>query len=554
MDRRNMLKTMVGLSPDIPEPTSAPRPLNVGIQPYSGGWTKEHAAHLLRRTMYGPNLEQIYTAVDQGMEGTLDQVLADPGLPTPPVNLVMEDDPNVPIGSTWVDAPYTPGANDINVYRERSLRSWFMEYGVSEGVSIFHKISIFWHNHFVVSDIGDPKFAYAYLKTLHTHALGNFRDFVKAITIDPSMLRYLNGNQNTKNAPNENYARELLELFAIGKGPLIAPGDYTNYTEYDISEISKILTGWRDRGFYTGDPDQAVESVFIAARHDTSTKTLSEKFNNAVISNNGDQEYADLIDVIFEQEEVSRFICRKLYRYFVYYVINEDIEQNVIEPMAQILRDNDYDIVPALRALLSSEHFYDDLNKGVMIKNPMDFIYSAAKGLKMNFSDNAVQRYAFNLQFSYILEPLEMLPFFMPSVAGWPAYYQEPSYYRIWINSVTLPLRQNITDGVAWTGFNVGGFVNAVDALQLVNDLIDPYDPNKVIEEFALLLFPNGVTANQIDFLKEALIFGLPDFEWTTEYANYIADPADEELANAVALKVRNLLSTMMKLSEFYLS
>lgn len=142
----------------------------------------------------------------------------------------------------------------------------------------------------------------------------------------------------------------------------------------------------------------------------------------------------------------------------------------------------------------------------------------------------------------------------MPSVAGWPAYYQEPSYYRIWINSVTLPLRQNITDGVAWSGFNVGGFINEIDALQLVNDLEDPYYPDKVIEEFALLLFPNGVTENQVEFLKDALIFGLPDFEWTTEYANYIANPSDQALANAVGIKVKNLLATMMKLSEFYLS
>lgn len=554
MNRRNMLKSMVGLSPENMAAAPAPRPMNVGLEPFSGTWTKAHAAHLLRRAMYGPNLQQINTAFEEGLELTLDQLLADPGLPAPPVNLVMEEDPNVPIGSTWVEAPYTWGGNDVVQYRVRSLRSWFMENGSMEGVSIFHKLVIFWHNHFVVSDVDDPKFGYNYLKTLHLNALGNFRDFVKAITVDPAMLRYLNGNQNTKNAPNENYARELLELFTIGKGPLVAPGDYTNYTEYDIAEISKILTGWRDQGFYTDNPDQAVESIFQGWRHDTTTKTLSEKFNNAVLSNNWDQEYSDLIDIIFEQEEVSRFICRKLYRYFVYYLIDSDVEQNVIEPMAQILRDNDYNIVPALRALLSSEHFYDDLNKGVMIKNPMDFIYSAMKGLKMNFSDDAIQRYSFNLQFSYVLEPLEMVPFYMPSVAGWPAYYQEPSYYRIWINSVTLPLRQNITDGVAWSGFNVGGFINEIDALQLVNDLEDPYYPDKVIEEFALLLFPNGVTENQVEFLKDALIFGLPDFEWTTEYANYIANPSDQALANAVGIKVKNLLATMMKLSEFYLS
>jgi hypothetical protein len=554
MNRRYALQTLMGMHTGGTTTASAPRPVNVGLEPFSGTWTLEHAAHLLRRAMFGPNLQQIYTAFDEGLDATLDQLLADPGVPAPPINLVNEEDPNVPIGSSWVEAPYVAGINDIVQYRVRSLRSWFMENGTMEGVSVFQKLSIFWHNHFVVSDIGDPKYVYNYLETLYSNTLGNFREFVKAITIDPAMLRYLNGNQNTKNAPNENYARELLELFTIGKGPLIAAGDYTHYTEYDISEIAKILTGWRDRGFYTIDPSQTVGSFFQNSRHDTSTKTLSSKFNNAVISNNGDQEYSDLIDVIFEQDEVSRFICRKFYRYFVYYVINDDIEQNVIEPMAQIMRDNNYDILPALRALLGSEHFFDILNRGVMIKNPMDFIYSSIKGLKMKPSEDAIQRYAFNLQFSYILEPLEMVPFQHPSVAGWPAYYQEPSYYRIWINSVTLPLRQNITDGVAWSGYEIAGYLNSIDVLQLVNDLPDPYYPDKVIESFGLLLFPNGVTESQLDFLKDALIFGLPDFEWTEEYANYIADPTDQALANSVALKVKNLLSTMLKLSEFYLS
>ena len=98
---------------------------------------------------------------------------------------------------------------------------------------------IFWHNHFVTADIGDRRVVYDYMNTLRTHALGDFRQFVKDITIDHAMLRYLNGNQNNKNAPNENYARELLELFTIGKGPLVAEGDYSNYTEDDIIAICR---------------------------------------------------------------------------------------------------------------------------------------------------------------------------------------------------------------------------------------------------------------------------------------------------------------------------
>ena len=142
----------------------------------------------------------------------------------------------------------------------------------------------------------------------------------------------------------------------------------------------------------------------------------------------------------------------------------------------------------------------------------------------------------------------------MPSVAGWPAYYQEPAYYRIWINSVTLPYRQNITDAIAWAGFDVAGHFNAINPLELIATLSDPYDPNTLIEDLALVLFPNGVTPAQVDFLKTALIFGLPDFEWTTEYANYIANPDDTNLENSVTVKVRNLIRTMLYLSEFYLS
>lgn len=555
MDRRATLSTFFGLRAESESQSyaQAPRPINAGLEPFTGTWTKEHAAHLLRRTMYGPTFAQINLSANAGLQATLDQLLTDPGNPAAPLNLINEEDPNVPIGQTWVDAPYVWNV-DVLDYRNRSLRAWFMDNTLTQEGSIFQKMVLFWHNHFVVSDVDDPKYAYQYLTVIGNNALGNFKQFVKDITINPAMLRYLNGNQNRNLAPNENYARELLELFTIGKGPLIGPGDYTNYTEEDISEIAKVLTGWVDRGFFTQDANQAVESDFLSFWHDTSTKTLTSKFNNAVITNNGEQEYADLIDIIFEQDEVSRFICRKLYRYFVYYLIDDTVEQNVIEPMAQIMRDNDYDIVPALRALLESEHFFDELNRGVMIKNPIDFINGAMKSLEMDIATDPVQRYSFMLQYSWMLGPLQMTPFFMPSVAGWPAYYQEPAYYRIWINSVTLPYRQNITDAIAWAGFDVAGHFNAINPLELIATLSDPYDPNTLIEDLALVLFPNGVTPAQVDFLKTALIFGLPDFEWTTEYANYIANPDDTNLENSVTVKVRNLIRTMLYLSEFYLS
>ena len=155
------------------------------------------------------------------------------------------------------------------------------------------------------------------------------------------MLLYLNGNENTKEAPNENYARELLELFTIGKGEVAGPGDYTTFTEQDVQSMARVLTGWTINLLAIG---TKLESIFLAPRHDTGSKQLSSRFNDEIIENAGDQEYSNLIDVIFEQDEVSKFICRKIYRYFINHEIDDEIEANIIEPMAQIIRDDNYEV------------------------------------------------------------------------------------------------------------------------------------------------------------------------------------------------------------------
>ncbi|MCB0871736.1 MAG: DUF1800 family protein, partial [Solirubrobacterales bacterium] len=163
---------------------------------------------------------------------------------------------------------------------------------LEEGISLREKMTLFWHNHFAVSNVNDPKFLYRHVELLRNFAWGNFRELMKEITVDPTMLRFLNGNQNTRTAPNENYARELMELYTLGKGDLAGPGDYTTFTEDDVIQMAKVLTGWRDRGFNTVNPDVNVESFFTLNRHDTGSKQLSHRFNNEVITNLGDQEYA----------------------------------------------------------------------------------------------------------------------------------------------------------------------------------------------------------------------------------------------------------------------
>lgn len=524
-----------------------------GLEPYAGPWAYEQAAHLLRRAMFGPTYAQIKAARDQGLNATIAQLFQDLPLPAPPVNYYFTEDPNVPVGSTWIDAPYSTTVN-LAQYRGRSLRGWTLGQVLQEGISVREKMVLFWLNHFGEGNVNDPKFNYRHSNLLRTHAWGNFKQLIKDITISPAMLRFLNGNQNTAVAPNENYARELLELFTIGKGPQVGPGDYTNYTEDDVLQMAKVLTGWRDRGFNTNTPATPVESYYTNNRHDTGQKQLSHRFGNAVINNMGNLEYAHLIDLIFQQDEVARFISRKLYRWFIYYVITEDAETNVIEPMAQLLIANNYELKPALEALLGSAHFYDMLNVGPMIKNPLDFVAGAIKQFQVAMPPTEEARYNTWWRASTLLTPMEMDVYNLPSVAGWKAYYQEPLYYRSWITASTLPPRMNYTNAIVSPGILFNGFRVIINPLAFVATLETPTEVNSMIDEMVKILFPQPITDGQKVALKEVLLPGLPDYEWSLEYGDYLSNPNDVQLANAVASKLRSLIQTMMSMSEYYLS
>lgn len=560
MNRRTTLATLMGRRTKAvsevtvaASPVTAAPPMNTGLEPYTGPWEYEQAAHLLKRTTFGPTYAQMKAAADSSMEEMVNTLLSDLPLPEPPLNYFTDEDPNVPVGETWINAPYV---GDLNLQgpRRRSLAAWTMGLMQETGTNIREKMVLFWHNHYVTALTPDPKFVYVYSNTLRENALGNFRELTKKITIDPAMLIYLNGRQNTRVAPNENYARELLELFTIGKGDLAGPGDYTTFTEDDVVEIARVLTGWRDRGLLTQNPDLEVGSFFRPNAHDLGTKQLSHRFDNAIIENNGEQEYADLIDIIFQQDEVARFISRKLYRWFVYYTIDEQIEADVIEPMAQILIENDYEIKPVLEALFKSAHFYDILNRGPMIKNPLDFVMSVVNQFELIQTNNPNLKYRIWGRLFNLTEPLQMVYYNPPDVAGWKAYYQEPGYYRIWINSATLPVRMEFTNILSTVGATLGDLRIIIDVLSFTASLDDPYDPNHLIEEFVQILFPQPITDGQKTALKEILIPGLPDYEWSIEYGDYVLDPDNMDLATSVENKLRSLVRAMLTMPEFYLS
>ncbi|NJL76824.1 MAG: DUF1800 domain-containing protein [Saprospiraceae bacterium] len=274
MNRRALLTTIAGrrsTSVPLAMPTVAG-----GLEPYTGPWKFEQAAHLLRRSMFGPTFGQINQAIEQGMEATVSMLLKDLPLPQPPLNN-NSSDPVVRLWDTWVDRAVPQGEPDAINKRRLSLRSWMIGELLDEGISIREKMALLWLDHFVVElfIIRDPTYMYKHITLMREYATGNFKELVKKITIDPAMLRYLNGNKNDKNAPNENYARELLELFTVGKGDLIGEGDYSTFTEQDVEQMARVLTGWKDVGFYKTDDNTQVRGEFQAARHDTGSKQLS---------------------------------------------------------------------------------------------------------------------------------------------------------------------------------------------------------------------------------------------------------------------------------------
>ena len=521
------------------------------LVPYTGTWGYAQAGHLLRRSLFGPTRTEILVAAGSNLTAVLSTLLTPAATPALPLN-VSATDTSVPIGQPWISQPFDQNFEGV---RRASLRDWWLGLLLNQNTSLTEKMTLFWHNHFVVElgNINDARMGYEYCRLLHQHALGNVKQLAKDVTVTPAMLRYLNGNQSTVGAPNENYGRELLELFTVGKGPLIGPGNYTNYTEADVQAAAKVLSGWRDLATVP------VSSYYTASRHDTTTKVFSAAFGNASITANGAAEYQDLVNLIFQQAETARFLVRKLYRWFVYYLIDAQVETDIIQPLATILVNNNFDIVPVLRALLGSQHFFDVLNMGCLIKSPLDFTVGLLRQMEVVFptaASNLVVQYGmwdYLSALSYVMQQTLGDP---PNVAGWAAYYQTPQFHELWINAVTMPRRNQVTDLFISSGYTRGGVKIVIDPLALAQSFpaATASDCNLLIDEFVRLMAPITLTANQLDFLKTALLPGLPDFEWTVEWQGYLAAPTNTAKKTAVTTKLQAMLRALMGLAEYHLS
>lgn len=525
--------------------------VNYSLDKYNGEWNFSTASHLLRRTMFGFSIDQADKAVSDGLDQTVKNLLTDNSKKNNPVYMY-KDDSGIAYGQDLIGINYPAESNRkiINSFIGRWVGNI-----LNQDISLTEKMMMFWHNLFVVESyiIGNPYYFAAYYQLLHQESLGNYRSLTEKMTINTAMLVYLNGNANVVGKPNENYARELLELFTIGKGKQIAEGNYTNYTEDDILAAAKVLTGWTI-------PRGETVAVFNSNRHDKSNKQFTSAFDNKIIKNNEGEEYKDLVKMILDKKETARNICREIYRYFVYYDINDETEKNIIEPLSEIFYNNNYEIKPVLEMLFSSKHFFDFNNYGNMIKNPYDYLASIIKQFDIampigDTQDNLGTQSLiwYNLVYGEAVKQ-DMILGDPPSVAGWPAYYQQPTYYRNWLSSVTLQNRMQVSDTLISTrGTTRFGFKIIIDPIKFTSKLNNPKDALELIEEAARIFYPFEITNNQKAFLLESLLGTIPEYEWTEKWETYEKNPKDTKILNELNTKLRNLYKTMLSLAEFHL-
>lgn len=281
----------------------------------------------------------------------------------------------------------------------KNLNIRWLEEMIGSEAQLREKMSLFWHGHFACRVI-NSYFQQELLQTIRENALGNFKDLLREVSKSPSMLSFLNNQQNRKKKPNENFAREVMELFTMGRG---------NYTETDIKEAARAFTGW---GF-----NLKGEFEFRKLQHDTDSKTVLGKTGNL----DGD----DVLDILLEQKQTAKYITKKVYKYFV----NDNADEKKVEWLSNRFYESGYDIKKLLEDIFTSDWFYDEKHIGTKIKSPVELLAGIRRLLPMEMENDQAQ-----LLFQ---RTLGQILFYPPNVAGWPGG-------KTWIDSSSLMLRLRV--------------------------------------------------------------------------------------------------------------
>ena len=500
--------------PDETARRAGPAPLatSAGLAPYAGAFDRRRVRHLLRRTGFSaPHaLVEAVAALTprQAVDALVDGALA---LGADPAPAWLADapprwnEPRAVIDAYW----------DENWARYERIRDGFMLRAEGHGGlaplddaarAFRDRLSLMWHNHFVTHQESYRLMPWLvrYWRTLEAFGLGDVRRFTHEMGRQPAMLVYLNGVDNRAGAPNENYARELLELFTMG---IAAPDGSPNYTQQDVTEIARALTGW---GLdYHGETDAPLEAAFVPGWHDAGTKT--------VFGQTGPWGYDDVIRIVFEQraEAISEWIAARLYREFVYDVPHPAI----VRDLARQLRDGGWQLAPVVRRLLASEHFFDAAALGVKVRSPFEHHIAAHReiGYAPDPEFLGGLRYTLRLAGQELYRP--------PTVAGWPGG-------RAWLDTSRLTARWLYDSWLIW---------QQETYRPLAATLPDPWDAARLAADLADALLAAPLADPAKAALTAILLNGIPPYEWNPE-----TDGAER--------RIRRLVEHLLRLPEFQLA
>ncbi len=544
------------------------------LNPISGALGNARAAHLLRRATMGPTIQAIQdlsAMTAQAAIQTLFQQDADPAFPIDPMT-----------GTDWI-SPNAKHPDQFNSVLAKYTCAWWLENMRRSGMNLTERMIWFYHTHFplILERLeGMPQFGIDYIRLLRFYALGNYKELTKAICIDNGMLVHLDGYLNIVGVPQENFAREFLELFSVGKGPEIAAENYTNFTEQDVKAATRVLTGWGfDPTFQTIDTNTNIPTGKVksnngteSSQHDVSTKQFSAAFNNAVVTSTGivgpnatiqgvHDELDDFINVIFNSQHTAVNICRRIYREFVYFEITPEIETDIIQPLAATLRANNYEIKSVLEELLQSEHFYDldspptnDDNIGAIIKSPIEIVIGTLRLFQLQIPDKTTQLPLHYKLYDRLLDQISLqgLELFNPyDVAGYDAYFQFPDYQRQWITSNYLANRYKFSEIIINGIMDGATTLVKLDVVDFVrSNCSNPANPTILVQELVDWLFPIAVDTTRFNYFKDTVLLDtLSVINWQNEWNNYINTSNDTN----VRLQLEALFLAMMQSPEYQL-
>lgn len=591
----------------------------------TGTLGRKRAGHLLRRACFGASIQDIDLFSGLTAQEAFDRLVGNT-LPDPPLPIDSET------GEEWVTTGPTE-ANSEPFVLSRYLNCWMLGQALGSDVStelrpaysFRERIVFFFHTLFTTkqSTVNDSRAIYYQNALFRQYALDqedrsrpdpdstieeplppipiyvNIKELTKKICVDNAMLVFLDGRLNVKGNPNENFARELLELYSIGRGleghvpEVEEDGDYYYYTEQDVQEAAKVLSGFNSDNTFsnidieTSLPRGVIKGGTVASSHDNGLKQFSARFASQSISPdpelllNGQptaesllDEISQLIDMIYDQNATAINICRRLYRFFVYHEVSEALQADIIQEMADILVSNDFKIHFVLEALFTSEHFYEgsagyaDDSYGALIKSPLDFIVGFHKNFNIDFPNYLSQYDTFYQSFTIPLltqMSAQGLNLYEPyEVAGYPAYHQFPIYNRSWITTNYLTNRYNFIRTRTSNGLNLE--MGQLDVLSFVQNTIDnatARDSEELIFTLIRYFLPmsdglsftddsiSELTAERLSYFKNAFLYSPqidvdPEASWTFRWDN---NEDSETMANQLV----NLFNAMLQSPEYQL-